>query len=154
MMTDLMVGLLVTAVPALAVGYLMLNKQPPIFRMFIVMVLVGLGYLTATGAIEDIGAKVQGHAAPTPVAAPEAAPAATPTTEAPKAETPAATEAAPTPSAEETKTEAAPAAKEPATTTEPAASETQPEAATTPDAAQPPASTQVDPYPGAPKPAQ
>lgn len=137
MMTDLMMGLLVTAVPALAVGYLMLNKQPPIFRMFIVMVLVGLGYLTATGAIEDIGAKVQGKAAPTPVAAPQPAPAA----EAPKADTPAATQAAPAPAAEETKTEAAPAPAEPATMT-------------APEATQPPASTQVDPYPGAPKPAQ
>ena len=154
-MTDLIMGLLVTAIPAFAVGYLMLNKQPPIFRMFIVMVLVGLGYLTATGAIEDIGAKVQGRAAPTPVAAPVPAPAAeTPATQAPAAAEPAATETAPAPAAEETKTEAAPAAAEPASTTAPAAAETQPEAATAPDAAQPPASTQVDPYPGAPKPAQ
>jgi hypothetical protein len=145
-MTDLIMGLLVTAVPAFAVGYLMLNKQPPIFRMFLVMVLVGLGYLTATGAIEDIGAKVQGKAAPTPVAAPQPAPV--PATE------PTATETAPAPAAEETKTEAAPAPAEPPTTTAPAAGETTPEAATAPDAAQPPASTQVDPYPGAPKPAQ
>jgi hypothetical protein len=152
MMTDLVMGLLVTAVPAFAVGYLMLNKQPPIFRMFIVLVLVGLGYLTATGAIEDIGAKVQGNSAPTPVAAPQPAPA----TEAPKAAAPAApepaaetkAEAAPEPTAE-TKTEPAEAA-----TTAPPAADTQPEAATTPEAAQPPASTQVDPYPGAPKPAQ
>ncbi len=151
-MTDLVMGLLVTAVPAFAVGYLMLNKQPPIFRMFIVLVLVGLGYLTATGAIEDIGAKVQGKAAPTPVAAP-AEPAPAPATE-PAATEPAATETAPAPAAEETKTDAAPAAAEPPTTTAPAASETTPEATTAPDAAQPPASTQVDPYPGAPKPAQ
>ena len=135
MMTDLVVGLLATAVPALAVGYLMLNKQPPIFRMFIVMVLVGLGYLTATGAIEDIGAKVQGKAAPTPVAAPATSP------EPAKAE-PAATQAAPATAPEETKTEAAPATADPATTT------------AAPEATQPPASTQVDPYPGAPKPAQ
>ena len=154
MMMDLVVGLLVTAVPALAVGYLMLKKQPAIFRMFIVMVLVGLGYLTMTGAIEDIGAMMQGKAAPTPVAAPAPAPAAeAPKSEAPAATEPAASEPAPAPAAEETQTESAPA-PESETTTAPAASEAQPNAATSaPEAAQPPASTQVDTDPGATKPA-
>ncbi len=73
---DLIVGLLVTAVPLLAIGYFMLAKQPGIFRMFVAMILIGLGYLTATGAISDIGSKVTGnHVAAVPADTP-AAPAA------------------------------------------------------------------------------
>ena len=60
MSSNLIVGLLATFIPLFAVGYLMLNKKPPIFRMFVAMLLVGVGYLTATGAIEDIGARVTG----------------------------------------------------------------------------------------------
>jgi hypothetical protein len=51
---DLIVGLLVTAVPLLAIGYFMLAKQPGIFRMFAAMVLIGLGYLTATAPVESV----------------------------------------------------------------------------------------------------
>ena len=79
------------------VGYLMLNKQPPIFRMFIAMLLIGLGYLTATGAIEDIGAKFARHSQ-TPASVPAAAPGATPKAE-PAAAPAAKTEAAPAPDA-------------------------------------------------------
>jgi hypothetical protein len=79
---DLIVGLITTFVPLFAGGYLMLRKQESIFRFFIAMLLIGMGYLTATGAINDIGRTVLGkmnydHAAPTvPAAAPAAAPAA------------------------------------------------------------------------------
>jgi len=91
---NLIAGLLVSFVPLFVAGYLMLNKQPPIFRMFVAMLTIGVGYLWATGAVEDIGAKVTGKrnlavpvenaaapAAPKPAAAeaPKAAP------EAPKA---------------------------------------------------------------------
>jgi hypothetical protein len=78
---ELIVGLVALGVPFFAVGYLMLRKQAGIFRMFIAMLLIGLGYLTATGAINDIGAKVLGHkgmelpAEPAPAAAPATAPA-------------------------------------------------------------------------------
>lgn len=74
---ELIVGLLVTAVPLIAIGYFMLAKQPGIFRMFVAMVLIGLGYLTATGALTDIGSQIMGNAATTPVEAP-AAPAPAP----------------------------------------------------------------------------
>ena len=78
---ELIVGLLALAVPLFAVGYFMLRKETGIFRMFMAMLLIGLGYLTATGAINDIGGKVLGHKAmelpaePAPVAAPVPAPA-------------------------------------------------------------------------------
>jgi hypothetical protein len=79
---ELIVGLVALGVPFFSAGYLMLRKQPGIFRMFMAMLLIGLGYLTATGAINDIGAKVLGHKAmelpPEPAAAPATAPAPAP----------------------------------------------------------------------------
>ncbi len=84
MSSDLIVGLLAAFVPLFAVGYLMLNRKPPIFRMFVAMLLVGVGYLTATGAIEDIGARVTGGGEAVAPAATEKAPAP----EAPKADAP------------------------------------------------------------------
>lgn len=114
---DLLIGLAVTAVPAYVIGYLMLNKNMPVFRMYLAMIAIGLGYLYFTGGLEDIGATFGRHAKESPAAA-VSVPAAKPATPAPAADT---------------KTETAPA---------PAASE------------QKPASTQADPYPGAPKPAQ
>ena len=50
MTENLIIGLLVTAIPGFVLGYLMLSKQPAIFRMFIAMVLVGLGYLDGHGS--------------------------------------------------------------------------------------------------------
>ena len=94
MSSNLIVGLLATFIPLFAVGYLMLNKKPPIFRMFVAMLLVGLGYLTATGAIDDIGTRLVGGS-PADVQAPvvpAAKEAAKPAAEAPA---PAAKEAAP-----------------------------------------------------------
>ena len=83
MSSDLIVGLLAAFVPLFAVGYLMLNKKPPIFRMFVAMLLVGIGYLTATGAIEDIGKRLMGGGEIVVPAATQTAP------EAPKADAPA-----------------------------------------------------------------
>ena len=77
---DLIVGLIVMFVPLFVAGYLMLRKQPGIFRMFMAMLLVGLGYLTLTGAVNDIGATILGKKdqmmkdrAMAPAAAPAAA---------------------------------------------------------------------------------
>lgn len=78
---NLIVGLLALGVPLLGIGYLMLRKQTSIFRMFVAMVLIGLGYLTATGALTDIGVKIMGavhEAAPAVAPAPESAPAPAP----------------------------------------------------------------------------
>jgi hypothetical protein len=74
---ELILGLLVTAVPAIAIGYFMLSKQPGIFRMFVAMVLIGLGYLTATGAINEIGTKVLSGTYGAPTHVPEASPVTT-----------------------------------------------------------------------------
>ena len=86
---ELIVGLLALGVPFFTVGYLMLRKQTGIFRMFMAMMLIGLGYLTATGAINDIGAKVLQHKPMQLPAEPAAAPAPAPTgTPAPAGATP------------------------------------------------------------------
>jgi hypothetical protein len=63
--------------------------------MFVAMLLVGLGYLTMTGAVEDIGARVTGKATPIEVTVPAAAEK----TAAPAAEK--APEPAPAPAAEQ-----------------------------------------------------
>lgn len=114
---ELLVGVLALGVPLFAVGYLMLRKNPGIFRMFAAMLLIGLGYLTATGALTDIGHKILGAegevmpaAAPAPAteapamapAPAEPEPAAEPPAEPPPAdepvpETPPANEPAPAP---------------------------------------------------------
>ncbi len=85
---ELIVGLIALGVPFFAVGYLMLRKNPGIFRMFLAMMLIGLGYLTATGAMNDIGRKVLGmndnlQDGPVPAATPATPAPATPTPETP-----------------------------------------------------------------------
>ncbi|NOT71820.1 MAG: hypothetical protein HOP09_11255 [Hyphomicrobium sp.] len=83
---ELIAGLVALGVPLFAVGYLMLRRNAGVFRMFVAMLLIGLGYLTATGAMNDIGRKVMGTYGlpplpPVPAAAPAApAPAAAPAT--------------------------------------------------------------------------
>lgn len=99
---ELFVGLLALGVPLFALGYFMLRRTRGVFRMYLAMLLIGLGYLTATGALNDIGAKLIGvgsEAVPVEavVPAPTPVPDATPPAEAPPpAEAaPPATEAAP-----------------------------------------------------------
>ena len=55
---EMIAGILATGIPLFAVGYLMLRKNAGIFRMFTAMLLFALGYLTLTGAINDIGSSV------------------------------------------------------------------------------------------------
>lgn len=106
---ELIVGLLALAVPLLGGGYFALRNNTGIFRMFVAMTLLALGYLTVTGALNDIGATILGKApvvapvektvAPAPTEKP-AAPAPAPKVEAPAAPAPAATPpAAPAPAA-------------------------------------------------------
>ena len=84
---ELIVGLLATGIPLFAVGYLMLRRNAGIFRMFMAMLLIGLAYLTATGAMNDIGARVLGHKdAMTPTEEPASAPAPAAEKAAPPAE--------------------------------------------------------------------
>lgn len=98
---DLLIGLAATAVPAYVVGYLMLNKNMPVFRMYLAMIAIGLGYLYFTGGLEDIGATFGRHMKESPAAA-VSAPAAKPAAPAPAAEKPT-TETAPPPAAGEPK---------------------------------------------------
>ena len=51
-------GSIILALPALAVAWLFLWKRnAPIFWFTAAMILVGIGYLTSTGATSDIGRK-------------------------------------------------------------------------------------------------
>ncbi|MFN0220067.1 MAG: hypothetical protein ACKVP4_14790 [Hyphomicrobium sp.] len=74
MSEDLLVGLAATAIPLLVLGFLFLRRNAAVFRFFVALLLVGLGYLTATGALVDIGRMVQGEG--TAVVAPVDTPAA------------------------------------------------------------------------------
>lgn len=96
MKQELLVGLLALGVPLLALGYLMLRRNRGVFRMYLAMILIGLGYLTATGALTDIGRTLMGAEGEVmPVQSPAPAPAAE--TPAPAAETPAPAPAEPAP---------------------------------------------------------
>ena len=100
---DLIVGALALGVPLFAVGYFMLRRNAGIFRMFVAMLLIGIGYLTATGAISDIGRAIMGNdAVVVPVETPVAPAAPAAKTAAPAADAPApADDAAGEPLAEE-----------------------------------------------------
>jgi hypothetical protein len=101
---DTIIGLLVIGIPALLIGGILLGRYRPVFWMFFAALIVGLGYLTTTGTVDDVGKQAIGYVgtpAPTPAVAPAAAPEAAP---APAA----APEPAPAPAAPE----AAPAAPE------------------------------------------
>lgn len=81
-MTDTHLGLIVTAVPALIIGLVLLGRYKPVLWMYIGAMAIGLGYLTVQGAIQDIGRETRTYLpsekAAEPVAAPEPAPAVAP----------------------------------------------------------------------------
>lgn len=81
-MTDTHLGLIVTAVPALIIGLILLSRYKPVLWMYIGAVAIGLGYLTVQGAIEDIGKETRTYLpaekAAEPLVAPEPAPAVAP----------------------------------------------------------------------------
>lgn len=109
---ELFVGALALGVPLFALGYLMLRRNRGVLRMYIAMLLIGLGYLTATGALSDIGNKlmgVGGEVNPTESTVPAPAPVVTPP--APDATPPADVE---TPPASEPAPETSAPASEPA----------------------------------------
>lgn len=86
MITDTVLGLIAAGVPLLLVGALLLRKKLAILAFYVVLLAVGFGYLSTTGAIHDIGAKVRphipasllSHQAATPPAKPAAAKPAAP----------------------------------------------------------------------------
>ncbi|MFA5948931.1 MAG: hypothetical protein WC807_01465 [Hyphomicrobium sp.] len=99
-MTETLAGLLAVAVPALIIGVVVLGRTRPVLFMYLAALAVGLGYLTVTGSVDDIGKQalsympnnaVQPEAKAPAAAAPQAAASAPAGTE------PAAGPAAPTP---------------------------------------------------------
>ena len=113
-MNEIFAGLLALGVPAVVIGSIVLWRTKPVLLMYYSLVLVGLGYLTSTGAVEDVGRKAiayresMGGATAEPAAAPveAAAPAPGPASEPAPAAAP---EAAAEPQPESTPEPAAPA---------------------------------------------
>ena len=60
MLTAKLVGALVLAIPLLLIAWIMLRRQRPVFLFAVALLLVGTGYLMATGATDDIGHLVLG----------------------------------------------------------------------------------------------
>ena len=54
-MTPFVAGLLTLGRPLVLLGFLFLRRNKPVLGFYIVALLVGLGYLTATGAVDEIG---------------------------------------------------------------------------------------------------
>ncbi len=60
-MNDTVVGILTIGVPALLIGGILLGRYRPVFWMFFAALVVGLGYLTTTGAVDDVGKQTIGY---------------------------------------------------------------------------------------------
>ena len=54
-MTPHLIGSALTLIPLLIFGIAFFRKNLPIFGFYLALCIVGVGYLLATGAIEDIG---------------------------------------------------------------------------------------------------
>lgn len=114
-MTELVAGFLALLVPGIIIGVIVLGRTRPVFLMYLAALVVGLGYLGATGALNDIGKQALAQfdgGTPAPNMAPKAQPTALEAPqplapEAAPAEAPAAPAPAPAPA------EAAPAAPAP-----------------------------------------
>ncbi len=57
-MTPTIAGLLALGLTLLLIGFVFLRGRGAIFMFYLALCAVGLGYLTTTGAVDDIGAKV------------------------------------------------------------------------------------------------
>ena len=73
-MTSMTAGWLALGIPMLLFGIVFLRRQGGVFWMYLAACLLGLGYLTTTGAVSDIGTMtlnlVHLVSAPTPAATP------------------------------------------------------------------------------------
>ena len=65
-------GSIILALPALLAAYVVLwRRQRPVFWFACALILIGVGYLAATGAAGDIGRRIAPSlSAPAPVAVP------------------------------------------------------------------------------------
>jgi hypothetical protein len=76
-MSPFVAGLLVLGLPLALLGLLFLRRNVPVLVFYLVALAVGMGYLTTTGAVEDIGGAAlekAGMAADTAAPAPAPAP--------------------------------------------------------------------------------
>ena len=55
-MSPFVAGLLTLGLPLFLLGLIFLRRNVPVFVFYLVALAVGLGYLTTTGAVDDIGA--------------------------------------------------------------------------------------------------
>ncbi|MBL8566230.1 MAG: hypothetical protein JNM89_10985 [Hyphomicrobiaceae bacterium] len=69
-MTPLVAGWLAIGIPLLVFGFFFLGRNRPVMLMYFAACMIGLGYLTATGAVEDVGAKLLGNSQSSSSAAP------------------------------------------------------------------------------------
>lgn len=97
-MTDTHLGLIVTAVPALIIGLILLSRYKPVLWMYIGAVAIGLGYLTVQGTVEDIGRETRAYLPAEKAAEPLVAPAPAPAVAPEPVPTPPAPVPAPSPS--------------------------------------------------------
>lgn len=56
-MTSQTAGWLALGIPMLLFGLVFLRRQGGVFWMYLAASLIGIGYLTTTGAVSDIGTK-------------------------------------------------------------------------------------------------
>lgn len=54
-MSPFVAGLVTLGAPLFLLGLLFLRRNLPVFAFYLVALAVGLGYLTTTGAVDDIG---------------------------------------------------------------------------------------------------
>ena len=79
-MTTFIAGLIALGIPLFLIGLLFLRRNKAVLGFYVVALLVGLGYLTSTGAVDEIGTMAlekfgQATAEKDPGAAPAPAPA-------------------------------------------------------------------------------
>lgn len=80
-MTPFVAGLLTLGVPLVLLGLILLRRNVPVLVFYFVAIIVGLGYLTSTGAVDEIGEAAleqTGFATDTSGIAPAPAPAPAP----------------------------------------------------------------------------
>ncbi len=68
-------GALILAIPLLLIAWVALRRQRAVRTFAVALILVGTGYLMATGATDDIANLVLGAPEPAPVNAPAGQPA-------------------------------------------------------------------------------
>lgn len=131
-MNELHVGLAVLGVPLLLIGLIFLRRYRLAALVYLLAVVIGLGYLVTTGAVKDVGAEalkyINGEQPASAPAATESTPAPTPESTTP----PAAAPAQPTPAPATPDTTTTPSTPESSTTPSTPDSSTTTPAPTTP----------------------